>query len=136
MLLIVVVASALVTPALQSGWRAREVRQGTRKLAAVMRTLREHAVRRGLEHEIVLEADGQTIRWSGGGEATLPGQVAITGIRGGWRDADGSVRVIFYPNGGTTGLALLVGGAGEDGLRFAIEVDPLIGSVVIRDATS
>src|SRR5438128_12532556 len=36
----------------------------------------------------------------------LPEGVEIEGVRGGWRDEDGSVRVLFYPNGGTTGLEI------------------------------
>jgi len=135
-ILIVAVAGALAAPALQSGWRSREVRQGTRKLAGVMRALREQAIRRGAERELVVESDGQTVRWSDGAGFMLADEAAITGIRGGWRDADGSVRVVFYPNGGATGASFLVGGVSEGGLRFAIEVDPLLGSVVIREATS
>ncbi len=101
-----------------------------------MRMLREQAVRRGVERELVVEADGQTVRWSEEEGFMLPEVAAITGIRGGWHDADGSVHVMFYPNGGTTAAAFVVGGAVEGGLRFAIEVDPLLGSVVIRDVTS
>jgi len=134
--MIVAVAGVMTAPALQSGWRSREVRQGTRKLAAVMRTLREQAIRRGVERELVVESDGQTVRWSDGKGFTLADEAAITGIRGGWRDPDGSVRVMFYPNGGATAVAFLVGGVSEGGLRFAIEVDSLLGSVVIREATS
>ena len=131
-LLIIATASAFVAPAISSGLESRMVRQGTRKLAGVMRGLREQAVRRGVEQELVFDADGKQFRW-GGGETTLPEGIEIEGVRGGWRDEDGSVRVIFYPNGGTTGVSLLVSGPSESGLKFGIDLDPLLGSVVIRD---
>ena len=107
-LMIVAIASGLAAPGIQSGWRAREVRTGTRSLAGVMRGLRERAVRRGVEQELVIDADGQTFSWPDGKEATLPGGATITAIRGGWRDQDGRVRVVFYPNGGSSGVSLLV----------------------------
>jgi general secretion pathway protein H len=135
-LMIVAIASGLAAPGIKSGWRAREVRTGTRSLAAVMRGLRERAVRRGVEQELVIEADGQTYSWSDGKEAVLPGGATITGIRGGWRDQNGRVRVVFYPNGGSSGIAMVVAQQDGDGLSFALRVDPMLGSVVIRDATT
>ena len=135
-LMIVAIASGLAAPGLKSGWRSREVRTGTRSLAAVMRGLRERAVRRGVEQELVLEADGQTFSWSDGKEAVLPGGATITAIRGGWRDQDGRVRVVFYPNGGSSGVSLIVGQHDGDSLRFGVRVDTMLGSVVIQDATT
>lgn len=135
-LMIIAVASGLAAPGIQSGWRAREVRTGTRSIAAVMRSLRERAVRRGIEQEFVIAPDGQTYSWEEGREATLPGGAAVTEIRGGWRDHDGSVRVVFYPNGGSSGIAMVIGQLEGDSLRFAVRVDPMLGSVVIRDAAS
>lgn len=122
-------------PAVQSGWKAREIRQGTRRLASVMRGLRERAVRRGEEIDLVIDEDGQTITWADGEGTRLPSGAWVTGVRGGWRDQDGSVRVIFYPNGGATGVAFVVGGRDDHGLRFAIEVDALLGTITIEDAT-
>lgn len=133
-LMIVAIASGLAAPGIKSGWRTREVRTGTRSLAAVMRGLRERAVRRGVEQELVLEADGQTFSWSDGKESVLPGGATITAIRGGWRDQDGRVRVVFYPNGSSTGVSLIVGQQDGDSLRFALRVDPMLGTVVIQDA--
>ena len=135
-LLIIAVTGAFTLPAVASGWRAREVRQSTRELAGVMRGLRERAIRLGTEQELLLDPDGRTVEWSGEAGTTLPEGASIIGIRGGWRDTDGSVRVVFYPNGGTTGVALLVGDERPGGLRFAIEVDSLLGAVVIEDATT
>ncbi len=135
-LMIVAVASGLAAPGIQSGWRAREVRTATRSLAGVMRGLRERAIRRGVEQELVIQADGKTFNWPDGQEATLPGGAAVTGIRGGWRDQDGGVRVVFYPNGGSSGIALVVGQLDGDSLSFGIRVDPMLGSVVIQDTTT
>lgn len=135
-LVVLALASAVAIPAVQSGWEARQIRQGTRQLASLMRGLRERAVRRGVQQEMIVDSDGQTIHWSEGETMSLPGAAWITGVRGGWRDQDGSVRVVFYPNGGTTGAGMIVAGQNDAGIRFAIEVDALLGSVVIRDVTS
>ncbi len=134
MLLIIAIGSAFVAPAISSGWESRQVRQGTRRLAGIMRGLREQAVRRGVEQELVLEPDGSTVHWAEDQTVSLPEGVEIEGVRGGWRDGDGSVHVIFYPNGGTTGVALLVSGPSAAGLKFGIDLDPLLGSVAIRNA--
>lgn len=134
-MLIVAVAGAFVVPAISSGWRSREIRQGTRKIAGVMRGLRERAVRRGVEQVLVLDPDGSTFRWADGEEATLPDGIAFIGVKGGWRDPDGSARVTFYPNGGASGLGVIVGGRSGGGLQFAIEVEPLLGSVTIREVS-
>lgn len=135
-LMVVAVASGLAAPAIQSGWRNREVRSGTRSLAALMRGLRERAVRQGVEQELLIEEDGQTIHWGDGRTMTLPGGATITGIRGGWRDQDGAVRVVFYPNGGSSGIALLVGQPEGGSLAFSVQVDPMLGNVVIQGGTS
>ena len=89
-------------------------------------------MRRGVDQELVLEGDGQTYSWSDGKEAVLPGGATITAIRGGWRDQDGRVRVIFYPNGGSSGVSLIVGQGDGDSLRFTLRVDPMLGSVIIQ----
>lgn len=135
-LMVVAVASGFAAPAIQSGWRAREVRSGTRTLAGLMRGLRERAVRQGVEQELVLDADGQTFTWGDGKESTLPGGATITAIRGGWPDQDGRVHVLFYPNGGSSGVAFIIGQAEGESIRFGVRVDPLLGSVVIEDATT
>ncbi len=135
-LLVLAIASAFAVPAMRGGWESREIRQGTRRLASVMRGLRERAVRRGEEVDLVINEDGQTITWAGDTEAMrLPDGAWITGVHGGWPDQDGSVRVIFYPNGGATGVAFIVAGRDDDGLRFTIQVDALLGTVAIEDAT-
>lgn len=132
-MLIIAIAGAFVAPAVSSGWRSRQIRQGTRKVAGVMRALRERAVRRGVEQVLVLEADGETFRWADGQEATLPDGVAFIGVKGGWRDKDGSARVIFYPNGGSNGFGVIVADRSGTGLQFAVDVEPLLGSVTIRE---
>ena len=133
-LLVLALATAFAVPAIQGGWESREIRKGTRRLASIMRGLRERAVRRGEEIDLVIGEDGQTITWDDDG-TRLPAAAWITGVRGGWQDQDGSMRVIFYPNGGATGAAVVIGGRDDDGLRFSIVVDALLGTVTIEDAT-
>jgi Tfp pilus assembly protein FimT len=132
-MLIVAVAGAFVAPSISSGWRSRQVRQGARRIAGVMRGLRERAIRRGVDQVLVLDPDGVTFRWPDGQEATLPDGVLFTDVKGGWHDTDGSVRLTFYPNGGSSGLGVIVAHGPHEGLQFAIEVEPLLGSVTIRE---
>ncbi len=132
-MLIVAIAGAFVVPGITSGWRSREIRQGTRKIAGVMRALRERAVRRGVEQVLVLDPDGATFRWTDGQQAILPDGVAFIGVRGGWRDPDGTARVIFYPNGGSNGFGVIVADRSGVGLQFAVDVEPLLGSVTIHE---
>jgi len=132
-MLIIAIAGAFAVPGISSGWRSRQIRQGTRKIAGVMRALRERAVRRGVEQVLVLDPDGATFRWADGEKAMLPDGVTFIGVKGGWRDADGSARVIFYPNGGSNGLGLIVAARSGPGLQFAVDVEPLLGAVVIRE---
>jgi general secretion pathway protein H len=134
-MLVVAIAAAMVAPAVSSGWHSRQVRQGARKIAGVMRGLRERAVRRGVEQTIVFDPDGVTIHGPDGQDSTLPDGVLITDVKAGWRDPDGSVRVTFYPNGGSSGLGVIVARAPHEGLQFAVEVEPLLGSVTIREVS-
>jgi len=134
-MLVVAIAAAFTAPAISAGWRSRQIRQGTRKVAGVMRALRERAIRRGTEEVLVLDADGETFRYADGRESTLPSGVAFIGIKGGWRDPDGSARVIFYPNGGTTGFSVIVADRSGVGLQFAVDVEPLLGTVTIREVS-
>ena len=116
-MLIVAIAGAFVAPAVSSGWHSRQVRQGARRIAGIMRSLRERAVRRGVEQVLVIDPDGVTLHWSDGQEGTMPEGVLVTDIKGGWRDADGSARVIFYPNGGSSGLGVIVAQGPHEGLH-------------------
>lgn len=132
-MLIVAITGAMVAPAVSSGWHSRQVRQGARHVAGVMRNLRERAVRRGVEQTLVIDADGVTLHGPDGHDSTLPDGVLVTDVKAGWRDADGSVRVTFYPNGGSSGLGVIVARGPHEGLQFAVEVEPLLGSVTIRE---
>jgi len=134
-MLIVAIAGAFVVPAISGGWRSRQIRQGTRKVAGVMRALRERAIRRGVEQVLVLDADGETFHWADGRDGSLPAGVAFIGVKGGWRDPDGSARVIFYPNGGSNGFSVIVADRSGAGLQFAVDVEPLLGAVTIREVS-
>ena len=59
----------------------------------------------------------------------------VPAISGGWRDPDGSARVIFYPNGGSNGLSVIVADRSGTGLQFAVDVEPLLGQVTIREVS-
>ncbi len=134
-MLVLTIAGALIAPAISGGWQSRQIRQGTRRIAGVMRALRERAIRRGVEQVLVLDPDGETFRWPEAQSATLPDGVAFIGIKGGWRDPDGSARVIFYPNGGSNGFSVIVADRSGVGLRFAVDVEPLLGTVTIREVS-
>ena len=135
--MIVAIASGLAAPGIQSGWRAREVRHGHALARGVMRGLRERAVRRGVEQELVIRADGQTFSWSDGQEATLPGGAADHRPSA----AAGAIRTggCAWSSTRTAARAALRSSSRQhdgDSLSFALRVDPMLGSVVIQDAST
>jgi len=134
-MLIIAIGSAFAVPAITGGWQSRGIRQGTRRLAGIMRSLQERAVRRGVEQELVLDPDGETLRWTDGTGTTMPSGIYIAGVSGGWREQDGSVRIVFYPNGGTTGFSAVIASRDGGGTQFAVDLEPLIGTVVIRQVS-
>ena len=132
---ILALAAMLAGPSFQSGWRAREIRSATRLVAGTLRGLQGDAIQTGKMRTLVI--DPRTSRFAVKGlaeEISLGDAAGIVDFRGGELRSDGAIEVRFYPNGSTTGLALLIGDRDrprEGG--FIVRMDPLVGLVTVRD---
>lgn len=134
MLVIVAMAATLIGPAIDAGLRAREVRSAARTVAGTLRTLQGEAVRTGKVQHLVVDPDDNALRVEDRPPIELGEVARISEVRGGDWLPRGAVRVAFYPNGGNTGLDLVVGERGMPAAEgFVVGIDPLIGLVTIRD---
>lgn len=135
-LAVMAVATSIVIPSIQGGMRTREVWREARYFAATLRHLRHEALVSGEIQELVIATDRNTYQASGfDGRVALASNAAFLAVDGGYSIGNQIVRVLFFPNGGTTGVNVVVG-AREDpeGARYRIILDPLIGTVRVDDA--
>ena len=134
-LVIIGIAVALAMPMIEGGFDAREVRRAARQIASTMHYCRGEAVSLGVPQELVIDSYRNTIRTTGWGRwAVLTDRAMITGVRGGNALGDGVVQVLFFPNGSTSGVEVLLASRRD---RFAnrlrVALDPLLGSVRVED---
>jgi len=133
-LVIIAMAATLVAPAVDAGFRAREVRSAVRRIAGTMRTLQADAVRTGIVQGLAIDPSGDVLQVRNGAEILLGETARIMEVRGGELLPGGVVSVSFYPNGSNTGIDLLVGERGAPANEgFVIHADPLIGVVSVGD---
>jgi len=134
-LAVMAVAVGLVVPAIEGGFRSRAVWRATRQFASTLRHLRAEAVVSGEIQELVIDPVRSSYQAAAlGGVVQLASDAAFVSVDGGSAFGGESVRVLFFPNGGTSGLEAVVG-MREDrqGARYRVSLDPLIGSVSIGD---
>jgi len=131
------IAAAIVAPTMQAGLRARELRSSVRTIAGALRGMQIDAVRTGKVQTLLLSPTRTDLVLTNGDRMVDLGEVArIRSVRGGEYRPTGELQVNFYPNGSTSGLALLIGDREAPGdAGFVIRVDPLIGLVTVRDAS-
>jgi general secretion pathway protein H len=138
-LLIVGISTALVVPAIDSGITSREVRRAARQIASTMLHVRGEALARGRPMAMLIDVPENTIETVGGGRwAELTERAVIEGVGGGAREVgDQQFEVRFFPNGSTSGAAVVLSSRGDRTRnRLLVELDPLIGSVRVGDAAS
>ena len=134
-LAVMALAIGLVAPAMEAGLRARAVWRETRQFASTLRYLRAEAVTGGEIQQLVIDPALSSYQTSAFDEPIrLSTEAAFISVQGGSRVGGESVRVLFFPNGGTSGLEAIVGASAEDGgARYRVTLDPLIGAVSIGD---
>ncbi len=134
-LVIVGIGAALVAPAVTSGIRAREVRSGVRTLLSSCRDLQSEAVRTGTVRTLVIDPVENELFVEGTKRRFSLGEVVrLSQFEGVLLDAEGMARVRFYPNGGNSGLGVLIDDAETpEDLGYVFRLDPLIGSVEVFD---
>jgi general secretion pathway protein H len=136
-LAIIGLAAAVVVPAIDAGLDSREVRRATRQIAATMHYLRTEAMATGKMHHMRItpsdnriEADDRS-RW-----AVLTDRARLERVDGGAVSGDGTVEVLFYANGSTSGADLVVASRRDRfGTRLRLVLDPLVGTVRVEDAS-
>jgi len=130
------IATGIVAPAIQGGMRTREIWREARYFAATLRHLRREALVSGKIQELVIATDRQTYQASALEQRIdLPSSTAFLAVEGGYAIGGQIVRVLFFPNGGTTGVEVVVGARDDPGgARYRITLDPLIGTVAVADA--
>lgn len=134
-LLIMAIGGAVVIPLVTAGWDAREVRRAARQIASTMHYCRGEALGLGEPQELVLDVHENMIRTTGWGRwAVLTERAIITGISGGNEIGDGVVQIVFFPNGSTSGVEVVVASRRDPReRRLHVFLDPLLGTVRVED---
>ncbi len=132
---LIVAATVLLAPSFSEGMKSLEMKGAARDLITRMRQARSEAVATQQVFRVVFDDEpeqaagysitddyGQPIK-----RFDLP-----RGIRPQWepRDAERELRVSFYPNGRSSGGAVVL--AGERGRRVEIEIDPITGLARVK----
>lgn len=133
---VMALALGIVVPAIDGGFRTREVWRSTRQFASTLRHMRSQAVVSGEIHELVIDPDNNTYEASVFPEPVhLSDDAVFISIDGGSLVGGEFIRVLFFPNGGTSGLDAVVGVRDDPhGVRYRVVLDPLIGTIAIGDA--
>jgi type II secretion system protein H len=129
-LAIIGLAAAVVVPAIDAGLDSREVRRATLQIAATMRHMRTEAVATGKLRRMrispsqnAIETDDHS-RW-----AQLTDRALIERIDGGSISGDGTVDVLFYANGSTSGADVVIASRRDrSSNRYTLHLDPLVGN--------
>jgi type II secretion system protein H len=137
-MMIIGLASALAIPMIEGGFDAREVRRAARQIASTMHYCRGEAVSLGAPQELVIDSYRNTIhttswdRW-----AVLTDRAIITDVHGGNVLGDGMVQILFFPNGSTSGVEVLLASRRDHfANRLRVALDPLLGSIRVEDTST
>jgi general secretion pathway protein H len=133
-LVIIGMAVAVVIPAIDAGLDSREVRRATRQIAATMHHMRTEAIATGRLRRMrinpeknALETDDRS-RW-----AVLTDRAIIERVDGGSLAGDGTVDILFYANGATSGADIVIASRRDRASnRIRLVLDPLVGTVRVE----
>ena len=127
-------AAVVVVPAIDAGMDSREVRRATRQIAATMHHLRSEALATGKMRRLRINPSQNAIetddkdRW-----AVLTDRAIIERIDGGVMAGDGSVDILFYANGATSGADMVIASRRDrSSNRIRLLLDPLVGSIRVE----
>jgi type II secretory pathway pseudopilin PulG len=134
-LAVMALATGLVVPALEGGLRSRQVWRASRQFAATLRHLRAEALTTGEIQQLVVSPEQNAYETAAFDKVVhLPSSATFISVQGGDLGGHRQVRVLFFPNGGTSGLEAVVGASGDPfGPRYGVTLDPLIGAVSVKD---
>jgi general secretion pathway protein H len=133
---IIGLGTALAVPMIQGGLDAREVRRAARQIASTMHFCRGEAVALGEPQELVINTAKNSIHTTKWGRwAVLTDRAVIDRVRGGITVEDGITQILFFPNGSTSGVEVVVANRRDRTRnRIGVRLDPLIGTVHVGDA--
>ncbi len=136
-LVIIAIGVTLAVPMMEAGFDAREVRRAARQIASSMHHCRVEALARSAPQELVIDAERNMITTSDWGRwAVLTDRAVIERVEGGRPLGNGTIQVLFFPNGSTSGASVVVASRQDRTRdRLRVSVDPLIGTVRVEDAT-
>jgi general secretion pathway protein H len=135
-LLLIALGTVLAVPFIEGGLDSREVRRAARQIAATMHYCRGEAVAQGRPQELVIDPVRNSIQTTGRERwAVLTERAVIEAVRGGMEVGNGSVQVLFYPNGSTSGAEVVLASRRDPSQnRLRVQLDPLLGVVRVGDA--
>lgn len=135
-LLIIGLGSVLVLPLVEGGLDSREVRRAARQIAATMLHCRGEAVALGEPQGMVIDAVRNSVYTTDEGRwAVLTDRAVIEEVRGAMELGSGTVQVLCFPNGSTSGAEVVLASRRDRAQnRLRIELDALLGVVRVGDA--
>jgi type II secretion system protein H len=133
-LVIVGLAAAVVVPALDAGLDSREVRRATRQIAATMHHMRTEALATGRLRRMRINPAENAIETDDRGRwAVLTERAIIERVEGGAMAGDGTVDILFYANGATSGADIVIASRRDrSSNRMRLMLDPLVGSIRVE----
>ena len=133
-LVIVGLAAAVVVPALDAGLDSREVRRATRQIAASMHHMRTEALATGRLRRMRINPAENAIETDDRGRwAVLTERAIIERVEGGAMAGDGTVDILFYANGATSGADIVIASRRDrSSNRMRLMLDPLVGSIRVE----
>ena len=135
-LLIIALGVGIAVPMVEGGFDSREVRRAARQLASTMHYCRGEAVATGTPQELIIDPAQNRIETTGGRWAVLTDRAVLERVLGGAVLGNGSVQVLFFPNGSTSGAEVVLASRRDRFQnRLRILLDPLIGRVQVGDAS-
>jgi type II secretion system protein H len=133
-LAIIGLAAVVVVPAIDAGLDSREVRRATRQIAATMHHMRSEALATGKVRRMRINPAENAVETDDRGRwAVLTERAIIERIDGGFMAGDGTVEILFYANGATSGADLVIASRRDrSSNRIRLILDPLVGSVRVE----
>jgi general secretion pathway protein H len=135
-LIIIAIGTMLVVPMIEGGFDSREVRRAARQIASTMHYCRGEAVSLGAPQALVIDPLKNSIYTSDWGRwAKLTDRAIIERVDGGQGVGGGSVQILFFPNGSTSGAdVVLASRRDRTQTRLMVHLDSLVGTVKVGDA--
>ena len=135
-LIIIGIGTMLAVPMIEGGFDSREVRRAARQIASTMHYCRGEAVSLGAPQALVIDPLKNSIYTADWGRwAVLTDRAIIEKVDGGQGVGGGTVQILFFPNGSTSGAdVVLASRRDRTQNRLLVHLDSLVGSIKVGDA--